>query len=411
MKYLNKTSVDNYYNILFSPDKNDVNVILLNETNKINYDDYDAYIKFVNTSKIAFICLSNMVNTDGTYNYKIAIDGIVYTFKDICNLYETLDLDLTDEELQNYKQSYLSGRICFPFETLNEEHVLSYKFINTSESFVRSVSMIGGWASGVKYKEICVLRNILSIGNVHSNNVYTGGLTYYLNNLQEDINNKESLNALFSSVSMNDAINYIYLPKNLKRLPYYAGSNISLDQINFDDLTELEEIGMYNYFKDSSDTPKVLDFSKYTKLTKIDEDSFTNINNVTKVILPPNIETIGDMAFRHITWNNAIIEVPESIVSMNNSFYYPEGDGFYTIKFKSATPPTDKVGGTPPLGSFHSTVLMNKCYLMVPRGSKKDYLIAMTGLASDYPTPDAMYGYYETYQPDKLAHIIEYDPE
>lgn len=34
MKYLNKTSVDNYYNILFSPDKNDVNVILLNETNK-----------------------------------------------------------------------------------------------------------------------------------------------------------------------------------------------------------------------------------------------------------------------------------------------------------------------------------------------------------------------------------------
>ena len=44
MKYLNKTSVDNYYNILFSPDKNDVNIILLNETNKINYDDYDVYI-------------------------------------------------------------------------------------------------------------------------------------------------------------------------------------------------------------------------------------------------------------------------------------------------------------------------------------------------------------------------------
>ena len=411
MKYLNKTSVDNYYNILFSPDKNDVNVILLNETNKINYDDYDVYIKFVNTSKIAFICVSQMVNTDGTYNYKIAIDGIIYTFKDICNLYETLDLGLTDQELENYKQSYLSGRICFPFETLNEEHVLSYKFINTSEAFVKSTSMIGGWAWGVKYKEICVLRNILSIGNVNSGNVYTGGLTYYLNNLQEDINNKESLNALFSSVSINDAINYIYLPKNLKRLPYYAGSNISLNQINFDDLTELEEIGMYNYFKDSSDTPKVLDFSKYTKLTKIDEDSFTNINNVTKVILPPNIETIGDMAFRYITWNNAIIEVPESIVSMNNSFYYPEGDGFYTIKFKSATPPTDKGRGASPLESFYSTVLTGKCYLMVPRGSKKDYLIAMTGLDSNYPTPDAMYGYYETYQPDKLAHIIEYDPE
>lgn len=411
MKYLNKTSVDNYYNILFSPDKNDVNIILLNETNKINYDDYDVYIKFVNTSKIAFICLQNMINTDGTYNYKIAIDGIVYTFKDICNLYETLNLDLTDQELQNYKQNYLSGRICFPFETLNEEHVLSYKFINTSESFVRSVSMIGGWASGVKYKEICVLRNILSIGNVSSTNVYTGGLTYYFNNLQEDINTKESLNAVFDSMSINDAINYIYLPKNVKRLPSNAGMKISLNQINFDDLTELEEIGVFNYFKDSSDTPKVLDFSKYTKLTKIDEDSFININNVTKVILPPNIETIGDMAFRYITWNNAIIEVPESIVSMNNSFYYPEGDGFYTIKFKSATPPTDKGRGTSPLGSFYSTVLQGKCYLMVPRGSKKDYLIAMTGLDSSYPTPDAMYGYYETYQPDKLEHIIEYDPE
>ena len=36
---------------------------------------------------------------------------------------------------------------------------------------------------------------------------------------------------------------------------------------------------------------------------------------------------------------------------------------------------------------------------MVPRGSKKDYLIAMTGLDSNYPTPD------------ELAHIIEYDPE
>ena len=156
---------------------------------------------------------------------------------------------------------------------------------------------------------------------------------------------------------------------------------------------------MYNYFKDSSDTPKVLDFSKYTKLTKIDEDSFTNINNVTKVILPPNIETIGSMSFRYITWNNAIIEVPESIVSMNNSFNYPEGDGFYTIKFKSATPPTDNGGGTSPLSSFYFTVLKNKCYLMVPRGSKKDYLIAMTGLDSNYPTPD------------ELAHIIEYDPE
>lgn len=340
-----------------------------------------------------------MINADGTYNYKIAIDGIIYTFKDICNLYETLDLDLTDQELENYKERYLSGRICFPFETLNEEHVLSYKFINTSESFVRSTSMIGGWAQGVKYKEICILRNILSIGNVNSGNVYTGGLTYYFNNLQEDINNKDSLNAVFSSVSINDAINYIYLPKNLKRLPSYAGSNISLNQINFDDLTELEEIGMYNYFKDSSDTPKVLDFSKYTKLTKIDEDSFTNINNVTKVILPPNIETIGSGAFRYITWNNAIIEVPESIVSMNNSFYYPEGDGFYTIKFKSATPPTDNGGGTSPLSSFYFTVLKNKCYLMVPRGSKKDYLIAMTGLDSNYPTPD------------ELAHIIEYDPE
>ena len=117
------------------------------------------------------------------------------------------------------------------------------------------------------------------------------------------------------------------------------------------------------------------------------------------------------MAFRYITWNNAIIEVPESIVSMNNSFYYPEGDGFYTIKFKSATPPTDKGRGTSPLGSFYYTVLQGKCYLMVPRGSKKDYLIAMTGLDSYYPTPDAMYDYYETYQPDKLAHIIEYDPE
>ena len=411
MKYLNKTSVDNYYNILFSLDKNDVNIILLNETNKINYDDYDVYIKFVNTSKIAFICVQDMINADGTYNYKIAIDGIIYTFKDICNLYETLDLDLTDQELENYKQSYLSGRICFPFETLNEEHVLSYKFINTSESFVRSVSMIGGWSNGVKYKEICVLRNILSIGNVNINNVYTGGLTYYLNNLQEYINNKESLNTVFSFMPINDAINYIYLPKHLKLLPAYAGSNITLNQINFDDLTELEEIGMYNYFKDSSDTPKVLDFSKYTKLTKIDEDSFTNINNVTKVILPPNIETIGDMAFRYITWNNAIIEVPESIVSMNYSFDMPLGDGFYTIKFKSATPPTGEVGGTSPLSSFSYTVLENKCYLMVPRGSKKDYLVAITGLNSNYPTPDAMYSYYETYKPDELAHIIEYDPE
>ena len=168
---------------------------------------------------------------------------------------------------------------------------------------------------------------------------------------------------------------------------------------------------MYNYFKDSSDTPKVLDFSKYTKLTKIDEDSFTNINNVTKVILPPNIETIGSMVFRYITWNNAIIEVPESIVSMNNSFDMPLGDGFYTIKFKSATPPTDKGGGTAPLSSFSYTVLQGKCYLMVPRGSKKDYLVAMTGLDSNYPTPDAMYGYYETYKPDELEHIIEYDPE
>ena len=105
------------------------------------------------------------------------------------------------------------------------------------------------------------------------------------------------------------------------------------------------------------------------------------------------------MAFRYITWNNAIIEVPESIVSMNNSFNYSEGDGFYTIKFKSATPPTDNGGGTSPLSSFYFTVLKNKCYLMVPRGSKKDYLIAMTGLDSNYPTPD------------ELAHIIEYDPE
>ena len=411
MKYLNKTSVDNYYNVLFSLDKNDVNVILLNETNKINYDDYDVYIKFVNTSKIAHICVYDMINADGTYNYKIAIDGIVYTFKDICNLYETLDLDLTDEELQNYKEKYLSSRICFPFETLNEEHVLSYKFINTSEAFVRATSMIGGWAQGVEYKEICVLRNILSMGNINSSNVYTGGLTYYLNNLQEDINNKESLNALFSSVSINNAINYIYLPKNLKRLPSYAGSNISLNQINFDDLTELEEIGMYNYFKDSSDTPKVLDFSKYTKLTKIDEDSFTNINNVTKVILPPNIETIVSSAFGNIHWNNAIIEVPESIVSMNYSFNMPLGDGFYTIKFKSATPPTGKPGGTPPLSSFSYTVFNGKCYLMVPRGSKKDYLVAITGLPSNYPTPDAMYSYYETYRPDELEHIIEYDPE
>lgn len=48
---------------------------------------------------------------------------------------------------------------------------------------------------------------------------------------------------------------------------------------------------------------------------------------------------------------------------------------------------------------------------MVPRGSKKDYLIAMTGLDSSYSTPDAMYDYHETYKPEVLERIIEYDPE
>lgn len=72
---------------------------------------------------------------------------------------------------------------------------------------------------------------------------------------------------------------------------------------------------------------------------------------------------------------------------------------FILLNLNQLHPPTDNGGDTSPLSSFYFTVLKNKCYLMVPRGSKKDYLIAMTGLDSNYPTPD------------ELAHIIEYDPE
>ena len=70
---------------------------------------------------------------------------------------------------------------------------------------------------------------------------------------------------------------------------------------------------------------------------------------------------------------------------------------FILLNLNQLHPPTDKGRGTEPLESFYYTVLQNKCYLMVPRGSKKDYLIAMTGISPNYSTPDEMYDYYETY--------------
>lgn len=88
---------------------------------------------------------------------------------------------------------------------------------------------------------------------------------------------------------------------------------------------------------------------------------------------------------------------------MDNAF--TGSGGTLTFKFKSMIPPK--------INSLYNLVLLGdgSKLMYVPRGSKADYLFAMTGPIGDNNTKESMLTYYEEGYPNRLAHIIEYDPE
>ena len=385
MKYiLNKKNFSDYYSTLFEVESVTNSIALVNNANII-YNTYDVFMKFKPKNLECFLLIGQL----GDNIKDFYLDDKIYTYEDVKQ--KLIDHGITDDNLG----SYLNGRVVFPFDNLEDEHILGIKCGN-------KVSYVGGWSDNIP-SDIVILNNFKD----SYMNPYTQDetVTWYLNNLQESINTTENLNAL----SWNSQIvpKKIYLPKNIKKLPNYYLSRISLDKINFNELLDLEYIGMYNYaYGKQTVEPEnretlELDFSNYTKLTIIDEDSFTYLK-IKSLILPPNIEYIKSMAFREIYWDNTIITVPTSIKGINNAFYYPKGS--YTIKFESPIPPVENMGGTAPLSSFHITVLEGDCYMMVPRGSKRIYYEAIVG-------DDFTYEYAEEYRQDWLEKIIEYDPE
>ena len=414
MKYLKKISTNNYENTLFSNDKNNVNIILQSENNKICYEDYDFYIKFINKSKLQWITEYDMVDSNGNYNYRIAIDGVPYTYEEICNLYETLNLGLTESQRENYKGMYLSGRILFPFETTGEEHILSYKLTTTNETLRNQINGVGLY--GYSITEVNIIKNSFLI--TKSSISSSSNLKYYLNNLREEQGSENTIGNFFQNTVMSwSKVEKIYLPKELKKIPDYCGYYTSIDKLNLNELTELEEIGEGCYFKNESEDEKILDLSFLTKLKKIGAETFNGITNVKQLILPPNIEILEDLSFRNISFvNNPIIEIPESIKQMAGAFKYCTGD--YTIKFKSSIPPVSYDNTTyNALSVLYNSIFIdgnntNRC-ILVPRGSKKAYFYAL--FCSQGDDVDEMYEFYSSGQNAAYAawleKIIEYDPE
>lgn len=414
MKYLRKISTNDYENTLFSSDKNNVNIILQSENNKICYEDYDFYIKFINNSKLQMVTEYDMVDSNGNYNYRIAIDGVPYTYEEICNLFETLDLGLTEEQRENYKDIYLSGRIVFPFETTGEEHVLSYKLTTANETLRNEINGVRGY--GYSITEVNIIKNsfLITRGSISTSR----DLTYYLNNLREDPLNNNTIGSFFQNASMGwSKVVKIYLPKELKKIPDYCGYYTSFDKLNFNELTELEEIGRGCYFKNESDDEKILDLSSLTKLKKIGVETFNGIKNVTQLILPPNIEILEDLSLRNISFvGNPVIEIPESMKQMSGAFNYCSGD--YTIKFKTSVPPVSYNNTAyNALSVLYYSIFVNGSNtnrrMLVPRGSKKAYFYALFCGSSD--DIDEMYEFYTSGRNATYAawveKIIEYDPE
>lgn len=385
-KYRKIVSNNNeYLNNIFTPENLQPSITLINGTTEVKFDDYDVYIKFVNTSNECFI-----LSTSPNYVDHILMDGIVYYLEDIAKLWEDLDKNPND---------YLSGRIVFPFETTGEEHIVAFKFKNVPDEMPLYIE--GGWGNRT-ISEIVILHYLYNLTTQYEANFKT----YYLNNYI-DINS-DSLEKTFSGWSSSSRDNYdVYLPKDIKYIPRYLTKNLQIDNLkNFYELTDIEKIEKYNFSRLSSENSAInLDLSNFTKLKTIASDSFKleNANNgIDSLILPPNIETLGTNVFNGF-YNNVTVEIPESMKDMDHAFN--GSGGTLTFKFKSMIPPK--------IDSLYNSVLLGdgSKLMYVPRGSKADYLFAMTGPIGDNNTKESMLTYYEEGYPNRLAHIIEYDPE
>ena len=116
-----------------------------------------------------------------------------------------------------------------------------------------------------------------------------------------------------------------------------------------------------------------------------------NGSNVSNVVIPKSVTSIGDYAFQDCR-NLSYIEIPNSVESIGALF--GKGSSLTTIKFHSETPPT--IGSNFLNGN-------DNCSIHIPEGSRDAYLNA-----SNYPSDSARYVEYPTlkYKLETLGKLM-----
>ena len=403
MKYLlKKETILDYGNSFFDIVNQYPNVSLIGADNSIIYEGFECFIKFTVTSENQMIFGNDIRSLK---NECIYLDGKTLTRDDIHNIAQEKTFENVDDEYKlHYEDVFLSGRICYPFTTedIGTQHIFAF----TSKS---SINLYG------KCDEISVTNNFVNyIGTISSSNA-NNNFKLYIAKIGD--NEMQNLQTLMSSNGMNNIPNSTWgmfkVPINLSKLPSSSFRKVDIDKCNFYDLVDLEEIGDEVFSYEMTSKTQNIDLSSMTKLKKIGGTCFCGMH-INSLILPPNIEYVGEYTFKNCVFNDGcIIEIPESIKMFDYVFWQCEGE--IIVKFKSSTPPSIKNTKINPNASndnmtlsYFGQTLMNsgsvyfsKIKIMIPRGSLRAYFNVMFDPNN-----------YDVYKEMSwFANIIEYDPE
>ena len=403
MKYLiNNDNILDFYDKIFTCNANINTIALINSNSDIIFNNYDVFIKFkvLQQNQMLLNCDIRLLE-----NKSIFIDGKVYTRDDIHELAQTKDY-LSENDKLNYKDIWCAGRVCFPFDEIGSEHIMALKGTVVGAGYIIHSGNGGN-----------IYPNVTDIAFLNNVNTYCNGMFSTSNNMKIYMSNIDSNDANSSFVywlsnnfgDPSHAPKYLELPLNMTVIPGYAFRYAKLETCNFLDLKNIETLGEHNFeFNTSQITEGIdIDMSQFTKLRVIENNCFQN-KLINSLVLPPNLEYLSMYNFRSCTFNDCIVEIPESLKTINYAFY--ETLGTLTLKFKSSNPPSEigdysgSSSNPTTMNSFSSwaTTGSNHLKIMVPRGSAEAYWNAF-GTAYTY-TEALNYGYVEN-------KLIEYDPE
>lgn len=402
MKYiLKKETPLDYANSFFDVVNQYPNISLIGTDNSIIYEGFECFVKFTVTSENQMIFGSDIGSLK---NECICLDGKILTRDDIHNIAQEKTFENIEDNLKlHYKDAFLSSRICYPFTTedIGTQHIFAF----TANS---PINLYG------KCDEISVINNFANYLTTLTSSNLNNNFKLYIAKISD--NELQNFQTLMGSNSMNNIPNSTWemfkVPTNLSKLPNSSFRKVDINKCNFYDLINLEEIGDEVFSYEMSSETQNIDLSAMTKLKKIGGTCFCGIH-INSLILPPNIEYVGEYTFKNCVFNDGcIIEIPQSIKMFDYVFHQCEGE--IIVKFKSSIPPTIKNTEVNKSEldnitlSYFGNTLINyglsgspKIKIMIPRGSLRAYFNAMFD-------PDN----YDVYKEMSwFANIIEYDPE